>query len=156
MQGIVCARGHFNDPDARFYAICGIGMVRRRRNLVSGVRPPLGVLVLDDGRDFRRRRGYVHRQRAGGVGPGPHGGGTPADDRRPEAAPVQGAHGGLLVVDWELRIEDAGSRNGTPDPPPGFFQWQQLSPEEPTPIEPGTAYRRRRPWLVFDSHFGAN
>ncbi len=155
VQGIVCARGHFNDPDARFCAICGIGMVQQTHNLVSGVRPPLGVLVLDDGATFVVEGSYVIGRepevsdlvRTGEARP------LMIDDPKRRLSRV---HAVLLVVDWELRIEDAGSRNGTRILPPGSSEWQQLSPEEPTPIEPGTRIGVGGRELVFDSHFGAN
>lgn len=155
VQGIVCARGHFNDPNARFCALCGIAMVQQTHNLVSGARPPLGVLVLDDGATFVVDGSYVIGRepevsdlvRTGQARP------LAIDDSKRRLSRV---HAVLLVVDWELRVEDAGSRNGTRILRPDSSDWQQLSPEEPTPIEPGTRIGVGGRELVFDSHFGAN
>ena len=52
VHGVICARGHFNDPTSPFCASCGISMVQQTHNLVEGPRPPLGVLVLDDGSTY--------------------------------------------------------------------------------------------------------
>ena len=59
VHGILCSRGHMNDPKARFCAVCGISMVHQTHNLVSGPRPPLGVIVLDDGSSFSLDHDYV-------------------------------------------------------------------------------------------------
>ncbi len=50
VEGVHCARGHFNDPRARYCAVCGIGMVQGTVRLTRGERPPLGVLLLSTGR----------------------------------------------------------------------------------------------------------
>jgi hypothetical protein len=155
VQGIVCARGHFNDPDARFCAICGIAMVQQTHNLVSGVRPPLGVLVLDDGATFVLDGTYVIGRepevsdlvRTGRARP------LMIDDPKRRLSRV---HAVVVVVDWEVRVEDAGSRNGTRIRRSESSEWQQLSPEGATPIEPGTRIGVGGRELVFDSHFGAN
>ncbi len=155
VQGIVCARGHFNDPNARFCAFCGIAMVQQTHNLVSGVRPPLGVLVLDDGATFVLDGSYVIGRepevsdlvRTGVARP------LMIDDPKRRLSRV---HAVVLVVDWQVRVEDAGSRNGTRIRRSDASDWQQLPPEEPTPIEPGTRIGVGSRELVFDSHFGAN
>ena len=48
VEGIFCANGHFNDPQARDCAVCGIGL-SPSASRQQGMRPPLGALILDDG-----------------------------------------------------------------------------------------------------------
>ena len=59
VEGIVCSRGHFNDPGAVYCTICGISMVQRTHEYVSGPRPPLGLLLFDDGSAFSIDGNYV-------------------------------------------------------------------------------------------------
>ncbi len=59
VAGIVCSRGHFNDPAAVYCTGCGISMVQRTHEYVAGPRPPLGVLVFDDGSAFAIDGDYV-------------------------------------------------------------------------------------------------
>jgi hypothetical protein len=53
VPGVRCPRDHHNSPGARFCHRCGIRMgAHRSLVIVEGPRPPLGVLVLDDGDTF--------------------------------------------------------------------------------------------------------
>ncbi len=59
VKGVYCKRGHFNDPMVQFCTVCGINMVQQTPALVDGPRPPLGVLVFDDGSVFQLEDDYV-------------------------------------------------------------------------------------------------
>ncbi len=59
VKGVYCKRGHFNDPMVQFCTVCGINMVQQTPALVDGPRPPLGVLVFDDGAVFQLEQDYV-------------------------------------------------------------------------------------------------
>ena len=48
VEGVYCKNGHFNDPDARYCAVCGISMGQLTKIRQKGTRPPLGVLILGD------------------------------------------------------------------------------------------------------------
>ncbi|WP_117215154.1 hypothetical protein [Allorhizocola rhizosphaerae] len=48
VMGVHCDKGHFNDPEIAYCAVCGLSTVHTGRPM-RGVRPQLGVLVLDDG-----------------------------------------------------------------------------------------------------------
>ena len=52
VAGILCSRQHFNSPDSGYCSTCGISMVHQTHNLVHRRRPPLGLLVFDDGSTF--------------------------------------------------------------------------------------------------------
>jgi len=51
VQGIMCPSEHFNNPAAPYCGVCGIALGLEGSRLVRRPRPPLGVLVLDDGSD---------------------------------------------------------------------------------------------------------
>ena len=57
--GVYCKNGHFDDPDARFCAVCGISMNQQTLVPRPGPRPPLGVLAFDDGSVFQLDSDYV-------------------------------------------------------------------------------------------------
>ena len=59
IQGVYCKNGHFDDPEALFCAICGISMNQQTLVPRPGERPPLGVLLLDDGSVFQLDSDYV-------------------------------------------------------------------------------------------------
>jgi len=52
VPGVNCSRQHFNNPSALYCRICGISMLQQTHVRVDGERPPLGVLVCDDGSTF--------------------------------------------------------------------------------------------------------
>ena len=72
-------RGHFNRLDAYYCEICGLGMVQQTRVVVTGPRPSLGVLVLDDGTSYALDTDYL-------VGRSP---GSPDETRRSRRAAPQ-------------------------------------------------------------------
>lgn len=153
--GIYCSRGHFDDPRARFCAICGISMVQQTHNLVWGTRPSLGVLVLDDGASFALDHDYV-------IGREPE---TSEQVNSGEAYPllvndptlsVSRVHAVILLRDWDVRIEDARSANGTSVMAPGTTEWISLAPGEPMTITAGTHIRLGDRQMVYDSHFKAS
>jgi hypothetical protein len=59
VQGFLCSRGHLNDPRGLFCGICGIRMAERTGILTIGRRPPLGLLVFDDGVTFTVDADYL-------------------------------------------------------------------------------------------------
>jgi hypothetical protein len=151
VQGINCSRGHFNDPTSIYCATCGISMVHQTHNLVPGPRPPLGVVVLDDGSVFPLNDDYV-------VGREPDN----AEDVRagralalpledPDAM-VSRVHAKILLQGWDVRIVDAHSSNGTFVAKPGEVDWTRLPADEPMTILPGTRITMGSRSLVFDSY----
>lgn len=47
--GRYCDGNHFNDPAVAYCATCGVAMVQTEGAAVWAARPPLGVVVADDG-----------------------------------------------------------------------------------------------------------
>jgi hypothetical protein len=108
--GVSCAKGHFNDPDNQYCALCGIGLTQAGRRATQQGRPPLGVLVLDDGTSLPLTKDYVigrSPESASDVG---------ADDVtlvRLTDPLVSGVHARVRLEGWEVRLFDEGSSNGT-------------------------------------------
>lgn len=151
VQGVLCKREHFNDPDARYCAVCGISMVQLTHNLVEGVRPPLGVLVLDSGATYTLDADYV-------IGREPeHDELVRGEKARPlmivdPDGTVSRVHALVTLEGWEVRIADRGSTNGTflgSDDPD---RWEPVPLGSAVTLRPGARVRLGQRTLVFDSH----
>ncbi len=151
VQGILCSRGHFNDPMSRFCATCGLSMVHQTHNLVPGPRPPLGVVVLDDGSVYPLTGDYVlgrepekaSEVRSGQALP------LPLEDADRALSRV---HAKIVLEGWDVRVVDARSANGTYVLSHGDAERTRLVPDEPLTILPGTRITLGSRSLVFDSH----
>ena len=151
VHGVVCARGHFNDPNSPFCATCGISMVQQTHNLVEGPRPPLGVLVLDDGSTYVVDRDIVVGREPDtdeGVAAGSVRGIALPD---PERA-ISRVHARVTLHDWEVRVADAGSANGTFVATRDATQWTPVAPNVPVTLTPGMHVLVGPRVLSFDSH----
>ncbi|MEM8926036.1 MAG: FHA domain-containing protein [Actinomycetota bacterium] len=147
VQGIVCSRGHFNNPQAQFCQACGINMVHVTHNLVPGPRPTLGFVVFDDGSTFGLNRSYL-------VGREP---GDPAD---PHMAPLtiqdnnetlSRRHAEIRLVDWTVQLVDLGSTNGSFIWDTAMEHWNQIAPNQPVDLSPGDTVALGRRTFVFES-----
>jgi hypothetical protein len=148
-QGVVCARGHFNDPTSPFCANCGISMVQQTHNLVEGPRPPLGVLVLDDGSTYVVDRDIVIG-REPGVDPAvADGSARPITLPDPERS-ISRVHARVRLDGWDVHVEDAGSANGTFAAGRTATQWTPVS--APMPLTPGMHVLVGSRVLSFDTH----
>jgi hypothetical protein len=133
VDGVPCARDHFNDPAARACRQCGVGLDQPPRNIQRRPRPPLGVLVLDDGTRFTLDGDYV-------VGREPTFDSDVIDGRaRPlrindPNGTVSRLHLRISLVGWLVEVSDLGSANGSLLQSSGAER--SLAPFEPTVIEP--------------------
>jgi FHA domain len=151
VHGVICARNHFNDPSSPFCATCGISMVQQTHNLVEGPRPPLGVLVLDDGSTYVVDRDIVIGREPAvdeGVTDGSARGITLPD---PERA-ISRVHARVSLHEWEVRVTDAGSANGTFVATRDATQWTPVTPPNPAVLTPGMHLLVGSRVLSFDSH----
>jgi hypothetical protein len=151
VQGIVCSRGHFNDPTSIYCATCGISMVHQTHNLVPGPRPPLGVVVLDDGSVYPLKDDYVLGREPENAEDVLAGRALPLPLEDPEAA-VSRVHAKIVLQGWDVRIVDVHSSNGTYVAKPGDAGWTRLPADEPTTILPGTRVTMGSRSMVFDSY----
>ncbi len=150
VQGYLCSRGHLNDPRALFCANCGIRMAERTGVLVAGVRPPLGLLVFDDGASFTLDEDYLlgrqpdvdERVREGLMRP------LVIDDSR---RLVSRAHLEITLQGWDVYINDTGTANGT------YLQVSEaqassaLVPGQPLRLPPGARVSVGNRSFVFES-----
>jgi hypothetical protein len=136
VRGISCARGHFNNPRALYCGICGLAMVQNSVILVDGPRPPLGVLLSDDGTAYSLDGDYILGRapeladdvKAGRARP------LKVDDGTGKVSRV---HARVTLDEWEVVVTDLGSHNGTSVFNPGETNWRTLRAEEPLVLQPG-------------------
>jgi hypothetical protein len=149
--GVLCVTGHFTNPTVPQCIVCGIRMDQQTLVMRERPRPPLGLLVLDDGMAMRLDVDYV-------VG------------REPQADPevmsgtvrplritdVEGVvsrrHLRVALVGWDVQVMDLGSANGTSVILAGDPQRHQLAPNQPLVIHPGAQITMGRRWLRFESY----
>lgn len=140
--GVVCTQNHHNHPDAMYCSQCGTKMgVHQTTVLVNGPRPPLGVLVVDDGTTYSIDRDLVL-----GRDPASH-----EDVRGGVAAPMvlvddtlslSRKHARIVLDEWSVMVCDLGSSNGTwlnrgPNPQ----EWTQVEVGQALGLEPGDRVR---------------
>ncbi len=150
VQGVVCSRGHFNDPRSRFCSSCGISMVQNTQILTQGPRPPLGVIVFEDGATFSLATDYVvGRQpessplvQSGEALP------LPVDD--PERS-ISRAHAELRLVDWDVHLVNLSETNGSFVWDPTSNQWIPIPAGQSVMLTPGMRVALGRRSAVFES-----
>jgi hypothetical protein len=140
VYGVDCKNDHFNDPRVPYCAVCGIALVQRNLVPYKGERPPLGVLLLDDGLALRLDNDYLlgrDPERAPEVTSGEA---RPARVTSPDGS-VSRRHLRVRLEGWDVNLIDLGSVNGTQVQPPGDPNFYDIPPNEPVPILPGTTVR---------------
>jgi hypothetical protein len=152
VAGALCARGHLNRPGLTVCARCRTPIPDGTKEQVTGTRPPLGVLVRDDGLVYRLDQGYLV-----GSAPGrdPTVGGGLARPLILSGSDVSGSHAELRLADWDVVLVDRGSAAGTCVFEPGAAEWIRLNPYEPHVLPAGThmAFGQRvmtfiSPWMT--------
>ncbi len=150
--GVHCKNGHFNDPEARYCAVCGIGMAQLTKVPQPGTRPPLGVLVLDDGSVFQLDADYV-------IGREPSLDSSVADgSARPlrladASGLVSRIHARVELDGWQVLISDLNSANGTHIRLPGEENSRRLAPGVRAPLTVGAQVRLGGDYgFRYDSH----
>jgi hypothetical protein len=151
VEGIECANGHFNRPDARFCSQCSISLDSNPRRLKRS-RPALGLLVTDDGSVFALTTDYV-------IGRAPERAGAVLSGRaRPLVLAdadnsVSRVHAYVTLSGWQVQLTDGGSSNGTSISRGGSAgPWSPVATDKPTALVPGTRLRIGNRQLLFDSY----
>jgi hypothetical protein len=152
-EGYLCSRGHLNDPRAHFCVLCGIRMNERTGVLVVDERPPLGLLVFDDGATHTVDSGYLlgrepegdARVRAGALRP------IVLDDR---SGAMSRVHAEIRLENWDVLLTDSGSSNGTYVAEPGAQSWTILPPSQAFRLVPGTRVRLGQRTFTFQTPSG--
>lgn len=151
VAGARCPRGHLNRPGLSECVRCGRPLPSGGPHNVTGTRPALGCLVVDDGRVVALDTGYL-------VGSEP--------DRDPTVrgrlarplllagADVSASHAEIRLQDWDVVVTDRASAGGTFVYEPDSTSWQRLRPYETRVLRPGThvAFAQRvitfvTPWV---------
>ncbi|MEZ0578649.1 FHA domain-containing protein [Nocardioides sp. MH1] len=153
VRGVYCKNRHFNDPRQLFCAICGINMVQQTPVLVNGIRPPLGVVVLDDGSVFQLDTPYLL-------------GRDPSADERVQSGEFRGlpiidqsnqvsrVHARLELRGWDVVLIDNNSTNGTFIHVPKTPDWQRLPSGAEHILVQGSRIRIGHRTLAFNTHAG--
>jgi FHA domain len=151
VDGKHCVRNHFNHPLARYCVICGIDFHQQTVQVVKGQRPPLGILIFDDGAAFTLDADYI-------IGREPE---LDPDVVGRRARPLIVAdpqrhlgrvHADIQLQGWDVVITDRGSANGTFVFVPGSTGWAQLPARQPTLLAPGVHVALGSRTFVFESH----
>ncbi|MEU2041256.1 FHA domain-containing protein [Nocardia niwae] len=135
VMGFKCARAHPSDPRAAFCTVCGMP-VDQTQALIEVVRPPLGMLILDDGMTYMLAADAVigrdpERSPAAESGLVP----LRVDDA---SGGMSRAHAEIRLVNWDVTVVDCGSTNGTRTRLPGYRDWVRLAPHQSMVLMPGT------------------
>ncbi len=153
VRGVYCKNNHFNDARMLFCAVCGINMVQQTPVLTEGPRPPLGVLLLDDGSAFQLDSDYVL-------------GREPGHDEDVRAGRLRGillsdadktvsrAHARIELRQWDVVLIDNGSANGTYVASEGENEWTPLPPGTPHILSSGSRIQLGSRTLIYNSHRG--
>jgi len=152
-RGHLCARGHLNDPRSHFCVLCGIRMNERTGELVFGARPPLGLLVFDDGATYTVDAEYLvgrmpdvdERVRNGSLRS------IVVEDR---SGAVSRVHAEVRVDGWDVMLVDSRSRNGTHVAGPGANTWTTVPSGRSHRLTPGTRVRLGSRTFLFESPSG--
>lgn len=153
IQGVYCKNGHFDDPEALFCAVCGISMNQQTLVPRPGARPPLGVLVLDDGAVFQLDHDYV-------IGREPTLDASVASGRaRPlkvtdDSGIVSRVHAGIQLDGWRVLLSDLGSANGTRVRLPKQDLDAPLAPQVPVVLAAGSQIDLGGRMFRYESHRG--
>ncbi|MFB7721576.1 FHA domain-containing protein [Nocardia sp. NPDC056100] len=132
--GFKCARAHPSDPRSAFCSVCGMP-VDQTQPVAEVIRPPLGMLVLDDGMTYMLATDAVagrdpEQSEAARAGLAP----LKIDD---SSGGMSRAHAEIRLVNWDVTVVDRGSTNGTRVRPPGYRDWIRLQPNQPMLLLPG-------------------
>lgn len=152
VMGVRCSRDHHNSPEALYCSSCGIRMgAHRTLNLVEGPRPPLGVLVFDDGSTIPvRHEMIVGREPA--VDELAQSGQAMPIRIEDDSSSVSRAHLHVILDGWDVLVADRGSSNGTSVKFGKDGEWRTLQPAERVRLVTGSEVRVGERRFIFDQH----
>ncbi|MGH3242876.1 MAG: FHA domain-containing protein, partial [Spirillospora sp.] len=138
--GVDCKNRHFNDPRAHYCAVCGISMLQQTLAPFHGPRPPLGVLIVDDGQTIPLDDDQLVG-RLPGRAPEVTGGQAHPIPLNDAEGSVSRRHALVRLHEWQVEVVDLGSANGTWLRRPGEEEFQRLPPDSPADLPPGATLR---------------
>jgi FHA domain len=151
IEGVVCPCGHFNEPEASSCEACGAAVDDTGRR-EARPRPPLGVLVTDEGSVYTVAGDYVigrEPQQAPAVRSGKA---LPLVMEDPEQSTSR-VHAYLRLSGWKVLVSDGGSANGTFVSKGGSSgPWVAVPAEPGTRLLPGDRVRVGQRQMLFDRY----
>ena len=150
VPGVCCARGHFNDPRARFCSHCGLSMAQSSVLVVDGPRPSLGVLVVPGGMTVALDRDVLVGRTVAGD-PRVRAGTAVAltfDDRTGHLSRL---HAEIRLAGWDVHLVDRASTNGTYVFDERRAAWHRLAPNHAMVLERGTMVAFGRHTAVYET-----
>jgi len=149
VEGLPCPQGHLNDPRASACSLCGADL-DPKADPVRATRPPLGVLVTDDGSVFLLTSDVVVGREPAGSDEVRSGRAQPLQ-LRDEGHSVSRVHATVHLDGWDVTVVDSGSANGTYLSRTGSAgPWEPV--QEPTPLAAGDRLRLGKRQLMYDRH----
>ena len=135
VMGFKCARAHPSDPRSAFCTVCGMP-VDQTQPPTEVARPPLGMLVLDDGMTYLLASDAV-------IGRDPENSDAAQRGLLPvkiedSSGGMSRAHAEIRLLNWDITVVDRGSTNGTRARPPGYREWIRLQPNQPMVLVQGS------------------
>ena len=134
VRGVRCPGGHFNHPATPACLRCG-APIDRRQPPGSGPRPPLGLVVVDDGSLYALDRSYLLGSGAGGdpsVTSGSARAMVLSGDR------VASLHAEIRLDDWAVTLVDRAGDGSTHVLAPGRDGWRAVTPRGREVLRPGS------------------
>ncbi|HEV7196416.1 MAG TPA: FHA domain-containing protein [Pedococcus sp.] len=151
VAGIVCLCGEFNSPDSVECQVCGAPLDRDGPR-ETRLRPPLGILITDDGRVFTVTDDIVIGREPGQAPEVKTGRARPLVLRDAEHSTSR-VHAQIRLAGWSIQVLDRGSANGTFLSRSGSGgPWVPVVPEPGTPLAPGDRLRLGNRELLFDRY----
>ena len=152
VRGVRCPDDHHNNPLASYCSTCGRRMgVSRSLILVDGPRPPLGVLILDDGATVPVRCDMVL-----GRSPLEHplvvSGDADGVEIADAAQSISRVHLLVHLDEWDVFVTDLGSSNGTFAWDEESQTWQALEPQISARVEGRQRLRLGDREMLFAQH----
>jgi hypothetical protein len=147
VEGMMCSRGHFNNPESAYCMVCGMSLLHLTPTRVVRPRPTLGFIVFDDGASFGLDRSYV-------IGREPTGVGNPDAELlviHDNNDTLSRTHAELRLDGWSVQIIDLGSTNGTYIWDSQHDRWNQLTTGHPVELQSGETVALGRRTFVFES-----
>jgi len=151
VEGVSCRNAHFNDPEGATCATCGVPLDGNAARHLEP-RPPLGVLVTDDGSVFTVNGDYVIGRDPGRAASVLTGRARPLVLQDEEHSTSR-VHARLTLSGWRVMVSDGGSANGTfvsRSGPAG--PWTPVPAEPGTRLYPGDRVRIGKRQLLFDCY----
>ena len=144
VEGASCSHGHFSHPGLRYCMTCGISLIPLADKLGLGQRPPLGILILEDGTTHVLDREIRLTQPEGS----PDLVAGPADE-----IPIASALAEIRLNGWQPEVSSDNSRIVLTLPGGGQ---RQIIPGGSAPLVPGAEFTIGRHQVRYESPYSAD